>query len=177
MMRKYMRIFKANIMKTYSLSILALVLAPCMLMAQSEEAMKKIEAARIALITERLELSPEQAEKFWPIYREYNDKRRELRTELRNARRDVNPSELTEEQSRQLMALAMEIKQRELKLEQDYSGRLQAIITSRQLLRLKNAEQDFHKMLLQRLQSERERQLQRRNMMERREMMKPRDGN
>jgi hypothetical protein len=172
-----MRIFKANIMKTFSLSILALVLAPCMLMAQSEEAMKKIEAARIALITERLELSPEQAEKFWPIYREYNNKRRELRTELRNARRDVNPSELTEEQSRELMALAMEIKQRELKLEQDYSGRLQAIITSRQLLRLKNAEQDFHKMLLQRLQSERERQLQRRNMMERREMMKPRDGN
>ena len=33
--------------------------------AQNREMMQKIEAAKIALITERLELTPEQAEKFW----------------------------------------------------------------------------------------------------------------
>lgn len=164
-------------MKRISLLILLATLAAGPLAAQSKEAMKKIEAARIALITERLELSPEQAEKFWPIYREYNEKRRELRMELRDAKRDVRPGELTEEQSRALMNLAMEIKKRELTLEQDYSNRLQSVITNRQLLRLKNAEQDFHKLLLQRLQSERQRQMQRRKLMERREMMKPRDGN
>lgn len=164
-------------MKRISLFALLVLLAAGPLAAQSKEAMKKIEAARIALITERLELSPEQAEKFWPIYREYNEKRRELRAELRDAKRDVRPAELTEEQSRALMNLAMEIKQSELKLERDYSDRLQSVITNRQLLRLKNAEQDFHKMLLQRLQSERQRQMQRRKLMERREMMQPRDGN
>jgi len=44
----------------------------------SPETLEKIEAARIALISERLELTPEQAEKFWPIYREFGNKRKEI---------------------------------------------------------------------------------------------------
>ena len=41
----------------------------------SPEARRKIQAARIALISERLGLTPEQAEKFWPVYREFSQKR------------------------------------------------------------------------------------------------------
>ena len=44
----------------------------------SPETLEKIETARIALISERLELTPEQAEKFWPIYREFGNKRKEI---------------------------------------------------------------------------------------------------
>ena len=51
---------------------------------QSREAMDRIRSARIALITERLGLSPEQAERFWPLYREFNEKRRGIRGEWRH---------------------------------------------------------------------------------------------
>src|SRR5688572_4888200 len=64
--------------------------------AQDGENLKKIESARIALITERLELTPEQAEKFWPLYREYVAKRQGLRREFLDARKAVDEKDMTE---------------------------------------------------------------------------------
>ena len=53
--------------------------------AQDPNVKSKIQAARVAYITDQLALTPEEAEKFWPIYREFSVKRKELR--LQNVRR------------------------------------------------------------------------------------------
>jgi hypothetical protein len=144
--------------------------------AQNREAMKKIESARIALITERLGLSPEQAEKFWPVYRQYNVERREIRKEFRDARQGVDIRNLTEEQSQQLVEKSMDMKQKELNLEKEYSKRLSQVISTQQLFKLKNAEKDFQQMLLKRIQDQRQRQDQNQKMMQRREMMRDRNN-
>jgi len=144
--------------------------------AQNREAMKKIESARIALITERLGLSPEQAEKFWPVYRQYNMERREIRKEFRDARQGVDIRNLTEEQSQQLVDKSMDMKQKELNLEKEYSKRLSQVISTQQLFKLKNAEKDFQQMLLKRIQDQRQRQDQNQKMMQRREMMRDRNN-
>lgn len=145
--------------------------------AQNREAMKKIESARIALITERLGLTPEQAEKFWPLYRQYNMERRELRQEFRTARQGVDMKNLTEEQSTSLMQKSMEVKQKELDLEKKYSKRMTEVISTQQLFKLKNAEKDFQQMILKRLQQQRTRRDQNQKMMQRREMMRDRNNN
>lgn len=144
--------------------------------AQNKDAMKKIESARIALITERLGLSPDQAEKFWPVYREYNLERRQVRQEFRDARQGVDMKNLTDEQSKQLVQKGMEMKQKELNLEKEYSNRLTEVISTQQLFKLKNAEKDFQQMLLKRIQDQRQRQDQNQKMMQRREMMKDRNN-
>ena len=144
--------------------------------AQNREAMKKIESARIALITERLGLSPEQAEKFWPVYRQYNLERREIRQEFREARNGLDIKNLTEEESQMLVQKSLEMKQKELNLEKEYSGRLAKVISTQQLFRLKNAEKDFQQMLLKRIQDQRQRQDQNQKMMQRREMMRDRNN-
>jgi hypothetical protein len=145
--------------------------------AQDKDAMKQIESARIALITERLGLSPVQAEKFWPVYREYNVERRQLRQEFRDARQSVDMQNLTEEQSKALVQQAMDLKQRELNLEKQYAERMSQVITTQQLLKLRNAEKDFQQMLLQRIQDQRQRQDQNQKMMQRREMLRDRNNN
>ena len=145
--------------------------------AQNKEAMKKIESARIALITERLGLTPDQAEKFWPVYREYNMERRALRQEFKTAREGVDMENLTEEQGKKLFKKSMELKQNELNLENEYSNRMGNVITTQQLFKLKNAEKDFQQMLLKRIQQQRQRQNQNQKMMQRREMMKERNNN
>ena len=145
--------------------------------AQNREAMKKIESARIALITERLGLSPNQAEKFWPVYREYNLQRRELRKEFRETRQGVDMKTLTEEQSKLLIQTALDIKQKELNLEKDYSHRMTEVITTQQLFKLKNAEKDFQQMILKRIQDQRHRQDQNQKMRQRRDMMRDRNNN
>jgi hypothetical protein len=49
----------------------------------------RLEALKIAYITKRLDLSPEEAQKFWPIYNQYAE-------ELKRARQDANRNSKTE---------------------------------------------------------------------------------
>ncbi len=130
----------------------------------SPEALKKIEAAKIALITERLELTPEQAEKFWPIYREFGKQRKEIRREFDQARKNFDPNKASEEENKTMLDMANQVKEQQLKLEQSYSERILKVISTRQLNNLRKAEIDFKEMLLKRIRAEQmKRQNQRRN--------------
>ncbi|MFK7953054.1 MAG: hypothetical protein AB8B73_09425 [Ekhidna sp.] len=132
--------------------------------SQSPEAKKKIEAARIALITERLELTPDQAEKFWPVYREFGLKQREIRQEFNQQRRTFDPNKATEEENKKMLEMATQVKERQLKLEREYSDRILKVINTRQLNNLRKAENDFKEMLLKRIRTEQiKRQQQNRN--------------
>ncbi|MEM7549745.1 MAG: hypothetical protein AAF363_08725 [Bacteroidota bacterium] len=123
--------------------------------AQSEEAREKIESAKIALITERLGLSPEKAEKFWPVYREFTEKRQGLRREFSEAKSKVNLENATEEQKRNLLDLRLKLKEQEVGLEREYSDRLLGVISTKQILSLRQAEEDFRSMLLDRIRQRR----------------------
>lgn len=146
-------------------------------LGQGRDARQKIEIARIALITERLGLTPEQAEKFWPIYNEYNNHRKNLVQEMQKARKNVDIQNLTEEQGQALMKLGMDIKERQLQLEKNYSQRLTEVITTKQMLSLRKAEDDFRKMIIRRLEERKRQQLRREQMINRREELQKNKGN
>lgn len=124
--------------------------------AQDEQALRKLESARIALITERLELTPEQAEKFWPLYREYASKREELRKDFVTTRREVKESGVTEEESKKLVEKGLDLKEKQLDLDRKYSEKFTTVITNRQILALRKAEDDFRKMLIERIERRKE---------------------
>jgi hypothetical protein len=137
-------------------SILCLLLSNLAL-AQNPKAMDKVESARIALITERLELTPEQAEKFWPLYREYTERRQQLRKEFLSARSEIKKDhQMTDEESKKLIDKGLDLKEKQLTLDRDYADKFNRVITSRQILQLRKAEDDFRQMLLERLEKRRE---------------------
>jgi hypothetical protein len=138
-------------MKIYIILLLGLLFVNTA-WGQNQEDLKKIEAARIGLISERLGLTPEQAEKFWPLYNEYAEKRKEFRSEMSNARQNIDLNTATEQEKRNLIELGLKLKEREAALEKTYSDRLLRVISSQQMLNLKKAEDDFREMLLQRIQ-------------------------
>lgn len=165
-------------MKTYKyILILLIFLLWQEAFGQGNDAREKIEAARIALITERLGLSPEQAEKFWPIYNEYDQKRRDLSRDLQRARNQVDINNMTEEQSQNLMNMSLDIRERQFQLEKQYAQRLTNVITAQQLLSLKKAEDDFRRMILRRLEERKNQQLNREQMRDRREDLMRNRGN
>ncbi len=125
---------------------------------QSQEVLDKIESAKIALITQRLELSPEQAERFWPIYREYSEKQREIHQDFQQLKRNYRPNTATEEESKALIDRGLEIKEQMISLDKQYSERMLNVINNRQLLKLREAENDFRQQLMRRLKEQRERQ-------------------
>ena len=152
--------------------IIALFLSGFTALAQNNNqqgAQAKLQAARIALITERLGLSPEQAQQFWPIYNEYAEQRRMIQQEFRDARKGLDLNKLTEIQSRALIKARMDGKQRQLNLETKYSDRLMDVINTRQLMALKKAEDDFRAMIIRRIEQRKQQQLQRDQMLQQRE--------
>ena len=135
---------------------------------QDQKVRDKIEAARIAYITDQLQLTPGEAEKFWPIYREFAEKRRGIRQQMREAR-TTNPPQTDQEAVDQ----QFKMKQQELDLEKDYSGRLLKVISAQKLRSLPQAERKFRQMILdqiqrrqmqqERLRDRNQQQLQKRN--------------
>ncbi|WP_258105118.1 hypothetical protein [Marinoscillum sp. MHG1-6] len=121
---------------------------------QDQSAMEKIEAAKIALITERLELTPEQAEKFWPIYREYAEQQKQLKSEFQELKKNFDPNNATEEENKKILEQGQQLKQKRLNMERTYTERMQQVVTTRQLMNLRKAEDDFREMLIRRIREQ-----------------------
>ena len=167
-------------MKTYKKLVLMLLLALCSAGAFAQEpedlppdvpqtidpkVRQKVEAARIGLISQRLGLTPEQAEKFWPIYNEFTQKRMQERQEFRLAQQQIDPNNPDPKKEDELVKLGLKIKQDELDLEKDYSGRIMKVVSAQQLLSLRKAEQEFRQLILNQLQ-------QRRTLQQRKEIFR-----
>jgi hypothetical protein len=100
---------------------------------QDAKVQERIKNLRIAYITDKLGLTPDQAEKFWPVYREFSDKRREIRQSFANTQKEMNPQNPSQADQEKMVKMGLELKQKELDLEKDYSGRLMKIITAQQM--------------------------------------------
>jgi hypothetical protein len=119
---------------------------------QDPKVKQKIQAARVAYITDQLALTPEEAEKFWPIYREFSEKRQHLLKEYRQAKRNPDPGKTAEQNDKDLVELSLKLKQQEVDLEKDYSGKLLKVISAQKLRTLPEAERKFRQMILDQIQ-------------------------
>ena len=55
---------------------------------------ERLEALKIAYITKRLDLSPEEAQKFWPVYNQYAEELKQARKEaIRNNKTEIELDE------------------------------------------------------------------------------------
>jgi hypothetical protein len=155
-----------NLLTIFLLLLLALPAAaqqeidPEETQAADPKVKEKINAARVAYITDRLGLTSEEAEKFWPVYREFVQKRQNLRAQFRDAKKSG-------QDEKALLDLDLKIKQQEVDLEKDYSGRLQKVISAQKLMSLRQAEGDFRRLLLRQIQQRQMREDRRQNMRDR----------
>ncbi|AKD01844.1 hypothetical protein POKO110462_22140 [Pontibacter korlensis] len=124
--------------------------------SRTQERRENVEAAKIAYLTDKMGLSSEQSQKFWPLYNEYENKRRTLIKGYRSGyRRDVE--ELSEQEAKARIDNMFITKEKELELEKEYANRYLKIISNKQLIKLYRGEREFTKMLLKRLDEKRAR--------------------
>ena len=110
----------------------------------------QLENAKIAFITNRVVLTQDQAQKFWPLYNEFSDRRRELNRSGRLLRRDITEG-MTDQQLRENFTQSFNTRQQELNLEKEYFEKFQKIISLRQVAQLFQAERDFTKEVIKRV--------------------------
>jgi len=123
----------------------------------------KIKAARIRLITQRLGLTPDQAQKFWPMYNEFVQKRTDLMKPYREAEKNINPNKPDPSQQQALVDLGLKIKQDEVGLEREYADKMKGVITPQQMLNLRQAERDFRNIIINMLNNRRLQQQRKEN--------------
>ena len=119
---------------------------------QTEESRAdKIEALRIAFISQQLSLTPAEAEKFWPVYNQYKG---DLETIRKNFKTNGQP--LTAEQQ-------IDLEQKKLDLKKKYKPLFEGAIGKDKVNQLYNLERKFQeklKEIIERRQEMRENNMQ-----------------
>jgi len=107
---------------------------------------EKIEAMRVAFITNRLNFTPEESQKFWPVYNAFRADMKTLRKNFRADDKDGTP--LTADQR-------LEFDQKKLNLKLTYKPQLEAAIGKEKMNQLMAAEEAFKKELVRIMQERR----------------------
>ncbi len=127
------------------LTLLLLLFNRQLLSAQPEK--DKVEALRVSFISKRVELTGAEAEKFWPVYNEYNDKIKAIRKNLRQSYRKKSET-LTEKEAEELYYLDLQSKQAETDVHKVYSEKIKGIIGFKKFVKLRQAEEDFKREII-----------------------------
>ncbi|MGH2566044.1 MAG: hypothetical protein ACRDE8_00835 [Ginsengibacter sp.] len=127
-------------MKKYLL-ILFIMLGSLSQIKAQEPSGEKIQSLKIAFITQKLQLTPEEAQKFWPVYNEYDN-------EIRSIESVNDPS-----------AGPLGKEEKLLNVRKKYLGSFEKILGPDKTNRLFNAERDFRGLLIRRLQNRNQQRL------------------
>lgn len=117
---------------------------------------ERVKALKVAFITKALDLTSEEAEKFWPIYNEYQDKRDVVRAQLAENRKKVKEQSetLSPEELMKLADEEMTLRQQDLDLQKEMHEKLKKVLPAKKLALLYVAEEDFKKELLKMLKED-----------------------
>ena len=123
--------------------------------AQPGKSSEKIRALKVAYITEKLELSTSEAEKFWPIYNKFDISSHQLRREMKKKMRSFfNPEsemrEVTNEEAKDLISSKLKMDKKLLQLEEQFLKDVEKIISPQKMLKLQIAEMEFGRKLMRR---------------------------
>ncbi len=116
----------------------------------------RIKAFKTAHITNALDLTSAEAEKFWPVYNAHERKMTALRQKERREIFQVVKGDmdgLTEKEANDLIEKGIQFKTTELQYFKDLVEKLRGIIPSKKILKLRKAEQEFKRILLERMRN------------------------
>ena len=98
---------------------------------------EKVEALKIAFLTQKLQLTSAEAEKFWPVYNQYED-------EIRSVKKDNKTG-----------GDMLDGEQKLLDIRKKYKGSFEKILGPQKINTLYSAEKEFRTILIKRLKDKR----------------------
>ncbi|WP_338391461.1 hypothetical protein [Fulvitalea axinellae] len=110
---------------------------------------ERIQSVKIAFITDLLELSPTQAQQFWPLFNEYSAKYKALADQWMEVAKLVrkNPK-LNEKESEKNLKRILELQEKQDSLKRQYLTEYEKFLSKNQVLKLALIESSFKRFLL-----------------------------
>jgi len=133
--------------------LLAAILLSTVVGFTQQQSREKLEAYRIAFFTKRLNLNPQEAERFWPVYNELQDKKNQIQLEKIRLNRTFNQNEqkMSDKELTDLGDRYIALEVQGANLAQEYHKKFLEILSPAKVLRLYQAENLYRLQLLQEL--------------------------
>jgi len=143
-----------NILVLWSLFFLMVSFAQAQQDHRSKE--ERIKAVKIAFITEELQLTAEESQRFWPVYNEMQNELKAIKKEGKSNGRPnlevMSDQELSDWLDKQLI-----LEENKFAVKRKYIQKFKTVISVRKVVKLIGVEKRFKKELLRRMRERRAR--------------------
>ncbi len=113
----------------------------------TKEHEKKIKGLKIAFITENLDLSNSEAEKFWPIYNSFEEKMTVLKKRSYTTRKELDYDNLNESEAKLIIEESRITNAERNILYDKFITDLLNVISAKKVVLLKKTEDDFRRKM------------------------------
>lgn len=127
-----------------------------------KEKREQIKALKVAFITDELALTPDEASKFWPLFNAFEEKQQEIKKQKLKSylnRMDEESFDKLSDKDAAAMLAQMEAMEDDLyQAKKKFIASLKGVISPVKILKLKKAEDNFNRKLLQQYRDKKARQ-------------------
>ena len=120
------------------------------------ERWEKFRSEKIAFLTSKLELTPEEAQKFWPVYNQMEKERWEVQKLRHEIEERVQNAEetMSESKIKQLTREFAGNMQKEADILKSYNEKLLDVLPPQKVIRLYKAENEFRLYMIKKFRNE-----------------------
>lgn len=109
-------------------------------------------AIKVAIITEKLELTEEESKAFWPIYDQMEEDMKTLRKNFKTTKeKGRKMDELTDEEVEEIITESFDFKQKELDLKKQYHTKLKSVLPVKKIAKLYHLEKRINQEMRARM--------------------------
>jgi uncharacterized protein HemX len=111
---------------------------------------EQLEALKIAHITEKLALTPDEAQTFWPLFNQLEAKMKVVRKQRRKNRKDtkINHDQMSDKELMASVEKEFNFEQQEFDLKKEYNRKFSKILPIKKVVLLHEAQDGFKRRLL-----------------------------
>jgi hypothetical protein len=111
---------------------------------------------KVEFITSKLELTSEEAEKFWPVYNEFEDKMHALQKKRRDAMKKMRDKEgePTDKEVEKMIDLNFEIDQEMMNTRMAYDAKFKEGLPNQKVGKLYLAEEQFKREVMRKMKKQ-----------------------
>ena len=113
----------------------------------------KIESFKIAFITQKLNLSSDEAQKFWPIF---NEMQAAIKQSRQSSKTDKPVNDMSEDEAARFIKESLDAEQKEYQAKQNAYNKFKGVISSKKIAMLRQVEREFKEEMLKKMQEKRE---------------------
>lgn len=139
-------------MKNYLTLVVLLIFSVAI--AQNDKKLDRIKALRVAYISNKLELTKEEAEKFWPVFNTFDDKQLDLRIQKRILTFKLQKQNSDLNSEKEMSAILDESEKIEDEMQSNrktFVKNLKGIISPQKIILLKRLEIEFKQELINKI--------------------------